>query len=159
MVLLKVLLITGLLLTAYQDIRERQVLWLLFPIIALCSGGLHYNSTLWELFAANVMVNLGFVFSLFIVIFLYANLKLKTAFKRVFGPGDVLMFLSLALSFATISFLVVFVFALLFSMALHLILKKGQKNRTVPLAGYMGLFFTMAYLAQWSGIIKNLYSI
>jgi hypothetical protein len=54
---------------------------------------------------------------------------------------------------------VLFVFGLIFSLLIHIVIKKNSKFNTVPLAGYLCLFFTIAFIGQWSGIIQSLYSI
>jgi len=96
---------------------------------------------------------------LLLVVYIYSKFKLKTALKNTFGMGDILLFLGLAFSFSSISFVVLFVFALVFSLVLHLFLKKKSSYDTVPLAGYMSLFFMIAYATHWLGGIPHIYSI
>ena len=142
-----------------QDIKERQVYWFLCPLIGLCAGILLYQNTLPQLFYATIVINLVFVLILMGVIFLYSKLKLKTSISNTFGLGDSLLFFALIFSFSSISFIVLFVFGLIFSLVLHLILKKNSKHQTVPLAGYLSLFFAVAYLAYWMGILNSIYTI
>ncbi|ARV08201.1 hypothetical protein BTO05_00555 [Winogradskyella sp. PC-19] len=159
MILLKIILITGFALILFQDIKERQVYWFLFPLVALISGILFYNSTILELFIINVLVNLAMVVFLLTIVYSYSIFKLKTSPKNVFGLGDALLFIGLAFSFASISYIVIFVFSLIFSLLLHLLLKQKNKVTTIPLAGYMSLFFILVYVSNWTGITTNLYSI
>jgi apolipoprotein N-acyltransferase len=56
-----------------------------------------------------------------------------------------LFFVCIAFSFSIVSFLFLFIFALLFSLLLYLVLKHRQTEKTVPLAGYMSLFFAVVY--------------
>jgi hypothetical protein len=49
--------------------------------------------------------------------------------------------------------------ALVFSLVLHLCLSKFQKTVTVPLAGYISLFFGIVFMGVWSGLINSLYII
>ncbi|WP_379852787.1 hypothetical protein [Flavobacterium zhouii] len=70
----------------------------------------------------------------------------KPLLKEVFGLGDVLFFIFMAFSFSIISFFVLFVFALVFSLLLHSVLQHKQIVKTVPLAGYMSLFFGVVYV-------------
>jgi hypothetical protein len=86
-------------------------------------------------------------------------LKLKTKVSDVFGLGDVLLFIGLIFSFSTISFLVIFVFSLAFALFVHLIIKQYSKFPSVPLAGYISLFFGIAYLSHWAGITSSLYTL
>lgn len=141
----------------YQDVKERYVYWFLFPVVALCSGLLFFSKTLPELFFTSLLINLFFVNILLLVVYLYSTFKLKTKFEKVFGLGDILLFLAIASSFSTLSFLVIFSSALFFSLTIHL----TQKNRhqSVPLAGYMSLFFGLTYLGYWSGLIQSVYQI
>ena len=159
MILLKIILITGFALILFQDIKERQVYWFLFPLIAIVSGILFYSSTLPELFIINVVVNLVMVIFLLTVVYSYSRFKLKTSPKNVFGLGDALLFIGLAFSFASISYIVIFVFSLIFSLSIHLLLKQKGRESTIPLAGYMSLFFVLVYVSFWTGITSNLYSI
>lgn len=149
----------ALLLVFYQDTKERLVYWFLFPIIAICSGILLYKSMFFELFKTTVMINLAFVSFLILVIYSYSKLKLKTSIAQTFGLGDALLFFALAFTFSSVSFLVLFVFGLVFSLVLHLFLKNRSEHKNVPLAGYLSLFFSIAYVAHWLGILKSVYTI
>lgn len=159
MVFIKALLLMTLIYVAYQDIKERQVYWILIVLAGLLFGYLHFKNTLTELFLTSVVMNMIFVCFLFIVVYLYSRFKLKISFNEAFGTGDILFFIALAFTFSTVSFLVVFIFSLFFSIVLQIVLQQRQKHSTVPLAGYMSLFFIITYIAQWSGVITNLYSI
>lgn len=159
MLILKITLISVLGLIFYQDLKERQVYWFLFPLFGVCSAILFYNSTLPKLFYVAIFMNLMFISILLIIIFFYTKLKLKTNFNDVFGLGDVLLFIGLIFSFSTISFLVIFVFSLAFALFVHLILKKYSKFPSVPLAGYISLFFGMAYISHWVGFTISLYAL
>ena len=159
MLLLKAILITSLGLIFYQDLKERQVFWFLFPTFALCSATVFYQNTLPELFYISIGMNFIFVTILLLIVFLYIKIKLKSSFKEAFGLGDVLMLLGLVFSFSTVSFLIIFVFSLLFSLVMHLVIKKYTRFQTVPLAGYISLFFVIAYMADWFGITLSLYAL
>ncbi len=143
----------------FQDTKERQVYWFLCPLVGLCAGILLYQNTLSQLFYATIVINLAFVLILMTVIFLYSKLKLKTSISNTFGLGDSLLFFALIFSFSSISFIVLFVFGLIFSLILHLLLKKNSKHHTVPLAGYLSLFFAIVYISNWIGILESVYTI
>jgi len=142
-----------------QDKKDREVYWFLFPIIALTSGILLYNNLLPELFYITLIINICFVLILLAVVFFYSKFKLKTTMGSTFGLGDTLLFFALAFTFSSVSFLVLFVFGLLFSLLVHIIFKKNSKYKTVPLAGYLSLFFIIVYLSYWLGITPNIYTI
>ncbi len=143
----------------YQDVKECKVYWFFFPLVALLSGVLHYCKVLPELFFLTTFINITFVCILLLIILLYSKYKLKMKFSDTFGLGDVLLFIALSFTFSSVSFLILFISALIFSLMLHFILKRNSTIKTVPLAGYMSLFFAIAYLSYWSGIINALYTI
>lgn len=146
-------------LVTIQDIKERKVFWFLFPIIGIIAGILHFRDTMTELFLVSVLLNISFVLFLLIIVFLYSRFKLKTSVKNTFGMGDALLFIALAFTFSTVSFLIIFVGALLFSLILHMILNKKKEANTVPLAGYMCLFFILTFICYWNNLIADLYLI
>jgi hypothetical protein len=96
---------------------------------------------------------------IFLVLHSYATYKLKVKLSDVFGLGDALLFIGLCLAFPIAAFITFFVFSLLFSLLVHFIFKQKLKDKTVPLAGYMSLFFSGVYIVHWIGFIPNLYSI
>lgn len=157
--LLKTALIFTLVLVATQDIRERKVYWFLFPIMGFLVGALHFQNTLEELFWISVVLNTAFVAFLLLVVYLYSKFKLKVSVKETFGLGDTLLFVALIFTFSTVSFLIIFIGSLLFSLVLHVLIKKHNKTNDVPLAGYMSLFFLFAFIANWSNLINDLYFI
>lgn len=153
---LKIILILVLGAIFYQDLKERQVYWFLFLFLGICAALLFYSNTYQEVFILSIIINLIFVLFLIFGVVVYSRLKLKTNWNSTFGYGDVFFFLAIALSFSTISFIVIFVGALVFSLAAHMIL---SKDKTVPLAGYMSLFFAATYLGHWLGILNAIYQI
>ena len=148
MAVLKLLLCTAFIRVAFEDLKDRYVYWIWFPIIGVSSGYLLYQNVPQSLFFETLLYNLGFISVLIGIIYIYATYKLKMKRSKTFGLGDGLLFIALTFSFPFRSFLVVFVFGLVFSLLLHVILKKS-KIEFVPLAGYMSLFFLLIYLAQW----------
>lgn len=159
MIFIKLILIIAFALVFLQDYKERQVYWFLFPIIGVLGGILFYQNTLSELFLVSILMNLTFLVALTLIIYLYAKLKLKTKFFNTLGLGDLLLFLAISVSFSTVSFIILFISALIFSLVLHLILYKSQKTVTVPLAGYMSLFFLTSYLFHWIGFVNIVYNV
>jgi len=157
MILIKLILIIALVLVFIQDYKERQVYWVLFPIIGILGGMLFYQNTLPELFLVSIQMNLLFLVVLLLIIYLYAKLKLKTKFLNTLGLGDLFLFLAISVSFSTISFIVLFISAIIFSLVLHLFISKNKKTATVPLAGYMSLFFLISYLFYWVGFVDDFY--
>lgn len=159
MVLIKIILIITFGIIFYQDVKERQVYWFLFPVVALCVAFLFFMETLPELFLTSILLNFFFVFILLAIVFLYARYKLKTKFYNTIGLGDVLLFIALIFTCATISFIIILPAALIFSLLLHLFISKNRSNTTVPLAGYISVFFGITFLSFWFGFINSIYQI
>lgn len=144
---------------AYQDIKEREVYWFLFPFIGFLSAFLFYKNTLSELFFMSIAMNIFLVLVLIMVVVLYSKFKLNVSIRETMGIGDILLLFFLSFSFSTISFILILISSLIFSLAIHLVMKSKSQSQTVPLAGYVSLFFSISYVAFWSGIIDSLYTI
>lgn len=154
---IKILLQVFLILIAYQDIKNREVSAFLFPLTAFCFGYLFWEHTLLELFITYTIINIVFVTILLLIVWAYSRFKMKLPMSATFGAGDICMFYALTVSYASVSFITIFVFSLLFSLLLHWVIRKNSHNQTVPLAGYVSIFFSITYFAYWIGIIDNLY--
>lgn len=156
MFILKFILIAALIMVFIQDIKDRYVYWFCFPIIAICSGVLLYNKMMPEVFFVTIVMNLMFVTFLILIVFVYSKFKLKVKFFDTFGLGDILLFLAITFSFSSLSFYIIFIFSLIFSLLLHLLLKQKSVLKTVPLAGYMSLFFGIIFISHWMGFINSI---
>lgn len=158
MLLLKLLLIGFLLFIFYQDFKEQQVYWVLFPIVGLLFGFINYMMVGKINFFIATALNLLLVFNVLFVLFLYSKFKLKMNFiNGSFGLGDVLFFIAICFSFPTINFIILFVFSILFSLTLFLSLKTRYNFNTVPLAGFMSLFFAIVLIVNISFNSPSLY--
>lgn len=140
----KLILILVFIIVLYQDFNSRLVYWFLYPII----GVLAFSIQLYNLPVTIVFINLGinllFVTFILGVSYLYVKYR-KLDFKNAIGIGDILFFVFISCTFSIVSFFILFVFALLFSLILHLVLSNKKEQQTVPLAGYMSLFFGAVY--------------
>tara|TARA_R110000868_G_scaffold77344_5_gene221570 strand:- start:1567 stop:2055 length:489 start_codon:yes stop_codon:yes gene_type:complete len=156
---LKLVLILMFAFIGFQDIKERQVYWFLIVSVCVLCGLLFYQNSLSELFLNAVIMNVVFVSTLILIIYMYSRLKLKSKFSEAIGLGDILLFFGLTLSFSTVSFIVVFISSFFFSLVLHLLVKRKSTFNTIPLAGYMSLFFSITYISYWFGFIDGLYTL
>ncbi|WP_109301628.1 hypothetical protein [Aquimarina sp. AU474] len=160
MFIFKALIILNLGWIVYQDLKSRAVYWFLIPSLIVQLGYLHYTNVLQTNFLSAIIINIGIIFAIISILYLYAILKIKKPFfKEVFGLGDMLFFLALAIAFPTITFIVVFVFSLFFSLFLWLTFKNKSKYHTLPLAGYMALFLILILIGNWLTNAANLYLI
>ena len=117
-----------------------------------------YQNMYSELFLISISTNLAFILVLILTVYLYSELKLKKPITQTFAIGDTLKFVALAFTFSSITFGVLFVSGLIFSLLLHITIKKS-KTETVPLAGYLSLFFAITHISHWLGLIKSVYTI
>ncbi|WP_299432215.1 hypothetical protein [uncultured Aquimarina sp.] len=145
---------------AWQDLNNREVYWFLLPSLFIILGFLHYNNVVPIHFKNAIVINLGLIFSIISILYLYAKIRIKRPFfKEVFGIGDALFFLAFAVAFPTATFIILFVFSLLFSLGIWLIIKNNSKHNTIPLAGYMSLFLILIFSSNWITDAINLYVI
>ncbi len=178
-ILLKVIALASLLAIFYQDQKERRVFLGLFIIICLTFGVLHITTVGWYQFVISLLFNFGITAILLGVLAGYSKLRMPSvSFLQVFGLGDILFIVALALGFSTLSFITLLVFGLVFSLVLHqvwlgMLSQKRTKtqvkqdltptngsielSKTVPLAGYLALFFAGVLLVHWLGFYTNLY--
>ncbi len=154
---LKLLLIIVFSIVLFQDFKNRLVYWFLYPIIGILAFAIQlYNLPLVIAFF-NLGFNLVFVALILGVSFFYIRIR-NWDFKNAIGIGDVLFFVFIAATFSIVSFVILFVFALLFSLILHFVLSLKEKQQTVPLAGYMSLFFGVIYAISFCNINTFLYA-
>lgn len=130
----------------FQDYKDRTVYWFLYPVTGIVVLILQIQIVSISVALVNSGINLLFIGFLLFFCYWYAQIKLKKSLlQSVLGLGDVLFFTAIAFSFSIVSFLILFVFALLFSLILHFVLKNKHTEQTVPLAGYMSLFYATVY--------------
>jgi len=154
------------------------VYWWLFPAIGISSGILHANEVGLEQF----LIHIGFTCSMITILLAFILAYYKIRFKsfnltKAIGLGDILFLFALAIGFAPLSFITLLVFGLVFSLILHQlmlsILSKSEsldatsKSNTkiykyepsVPLAGYLGLYFMIVLFTDWFWTNLYLYQI
>lgn len=149
-ILLKLFLVLILCMIFYQDYRDRMVLWLFYPLVSVfgfCIQLFYYS---WQSIIAQSLINLIFILLLICISFLFSKLVIKKKFlNESIGIGDVLLFFGITVLFPIITFCVLFVVSLIFSLIMHLVLtNKKEKKATIPLAGYMSLFYGVIYIAS-----------
>lgn len=148
-VLINIFILCTLLIIIYQDLKDREVYGITFPILIALLGVLHYQYTSLMNFLYAMMMNVGILIVIMAILYVYNMVRLKKAFfKEVFGWGDLFFFMALAVGFPTITFVVLFVFSLLFSLIAWLVLKKKSNHNTVPLAGLMAVFLGVVLIVN-----------
>lgn len=145
---IKILLIIVLFIIFYQDNKEQLVDVYLYFLVAILGGLLHYfNNSTFQVMLIEIAINSIVVSLILIISYFVSKIFLKKKFlNHSFGIGDLFLFFALCFLFPSKTFILFFVFSLFFSLLVHLFLNK--KNTTVPLAGYMSLFFGFVYIFQ-----------
>ncbi|MEW7291268.1 prepilin peptidase [Aquimarina sp. 2304DJ70-9] len=157
---IKILTICTLAVIVYQDLKDREVYGFIFPVLIGLFGFLHYQNTTHITFLYAILMNIAVLIVIMGLLYLYTLIRLKKSFfKEVFGWGDLLFFIALAVGFPTVTFVILFVFSLIFSLLVWLVIKKKAKYNTVPLAGYMAVFLGMVFITNWITNALTLYLI
>jgi hypothetical protein len=158
MALANILMIGLLLRVFYEDIKDRKVTFIVLVILLLLGGFIHsQHQNLWVFFLSSLL-NLSIVLTIIMVLYVYANFKLKTSLSKVFGLGDAFFFIVMAVSFPTATFLVLFATSLLFSFVIAVLFKKTLK-KFIPLAGLQALYIGLTLASNQLFHIINLYTV
>lgn len=142
----------------YEDVKERQVTLLLLLILFLLGGFLNSQQQMIELFLLSSLINLMVVSTIILILFVYSRFKMKTSLFKVFGVGDLLFFVFMAISFPITTFLVLFSASLIFSFSISIVFKK-QLKKLIPLAGLQAFFLGCIIGVNLLLNIVNLYTI
>ncbi len=158
-VFIKIALLSILVWITVQDVKHREVWNYHFILFGAMGTFLFYSHSLSiNFYLLSILVNVLLVS----LILLLTKIVMKYIFKRenhYLGLGDVFFFFAFALSFPTLTFINFFVFAILFTFVLHLLIKKKHANnhKTIPLAGFMSIFLIGIYLSYWLGKYPSIY--
>jgi len=131
-----------------QDFRDRMISVLLF--IAL-TAALVYKFIFYTALDENTSILLGnYLFIAGQVLFLYIYFsyirKKQHFFSQVFGLGDLLMMLCMALAFPLPQLLAYFMLSYALGIAFAICSRK--QATTIPLAGFMGISYTVLLAIQ-----------
>ncbi|MDC6384613.1 hypothetical protein D2V93_06965 [Flagellimonas taeanensis] len=160
MLALQTLTFAGCGIMAFQDFKDREVTWVLFPILGLLMALLHLFHVEMTLFFVSVLGNVVVVSGILLILWAVTKYIFKKVFLNVsFGLGDVLFFYALALGFPTITFIYLLVGSICFSFVAFFLLNRFIKMKTVPLAGLMGIFLMAVTLLTLFPNTPSLYVI
>lgn len=138
--ILNILLVLTLLAVVYQDVKMR-LIHIALPIAILILG-IALKKDVLDI--VEMGMSLLFLLLNFVVITIYFSIK-KRAFTNPFdsmiGWGDVVFLIALIPLFPFRSYLVFFVFGMLFSLLLFTVMRQLYPTQnTIPLAGYLSIF-------------------
>ena len=141
--------ITVLLITAYQDFKERAISWLLLPtILGLgITNAIVNRLDLNQLIASTLFVSC--VLLLVYLVFVIKRKSFKLNFTDVYlGIGDILFFYAIIPFFEFNDYLLIFSAGLSFSLISHFIYSLFYKSTSIPLAGWLSIFLIFVFC--WS---------
>ncbi|RED45649.1 hypothetical protein DFQ02_10827 [Seonamhaeicola aphaedonensis] len=139
-----IILIGVLVLVFIQDFKNRAI-HVMLPI-GLLLAALVVNYTSNHLRLLDIAYNILFVLINLFGLMLYLSFKEKHFINPIdtyLGLGDIVFFLAVTPLFNFKSFILFFIFGLLFSLLLHIGLKWMIKINSIPLAGYLSLFLML----------------
>ena len=112
------------------------------------------------------LIHIGFTIGLTLVILVILALYIKWrlgsfSFSNAIGLGDILFLFAIAVGFPPVSYITLLAFGLVFALIIHQAISylskkpiktdKTTTQHTVPLAGYLALFFCGILLVHWLG--------
>jgi hypothetical protein len=158
MIALNILMIALLFWIFYEDLKDRKItlVWMLSLIVL--GGFLNFEKQIFEVFLINTLLNIITVFFVIAILWIYSRMKIKKQLFQLFGTGDLLFFIFMAVSFPTTTFLVLFSASLIFSLLLSTLLKK-RLTKWVPLAGLQALFLGLIFGVNHVFNFVNLYAV
>lgn len=137
-----------LLLISYQDFKDREVYWFLFPVLAIITVFDLFNKLGWYSLLLNFSINLIFVLIDLALISLYFSLKKKqiiNIFDQFIGWGDVVFFVNLGLFFSPLNFLIFFFGSILLCLiGVFIFSGKRLMSFKIPLAGIQSILVLIA---------------
>lgn len=140
----------------YDDFKNRSVsIWVFFVlgVVWMIERLLNSNTLV---FLLETFFNFVIIGLLVFLLYLYTKYQLKKKLFNVFGIGDLVFFILIALRFSSLPFIVLFSFSFVFSLVLFLGIKKKLTQKTLPLAGLQAIFFNIVlFLLYFFPSIRN----
>lgn len=156
--ILYILLVSSCSVIAWQDFRQRAVVWIVFPILTLTLLALQWLYTGPFAVAISLGFNLLLLGLILLILWFYIVVIRKKNFLNVsLGLGDILFLLALAFGFPTATFIVLLCSGLLAALLAHGVVSVFRKWQTIPLAGLMAFFLLTIYTVAWLWDIQMLY--
>lgn len=141
-----------LLVIVYQDFKYQAVSWYIFPALFVCFFAksqlqLSFKSTL-----ILTITNLIIVVVIYCSLLVYVGIKQKKINLRLdgfLGLGDILFFVAISPAFASLNFIFFLVIGLLLSLIytpIHLLV---FKQKIIPLAGILGVYYAILFVMEY----------
>jgi len=141
------LLISILLILFFQDMRNRSVHWILFPLLLVFSVLIGKESSEYVQWSYSLL----FLVVLLLSLTLYLSLKsgsLVNITDGFFSWGDILFLLAIIPLFDLSTYMLFFTFGTIATLLFHLLAHVFKAQKTVPYAGYMSVVCVFYVLFQ-----------
>lgn len=158
MIAINILMLILLFYVFYEDVKDKKVTAIILIALIIVGAILNGMQQIFTVFLISSLINIMVVSFVIFVLFLYSKIKMKIDLFQGFGLGDLLFFLFMAVSFPTLSFLILFSTSLIFSLILSVAFRQKLKE-LVPLAGLQALFLGLVIGANQLFDIINLYAL
>lgn len=152
---------------AYQDFRQREVVWYVFPIIFVVIVLKALNEIAFPELVNYFGINVLFVTLQMAVLFMFyaiKNRRFVNIIDRYIGLGDLILFVLLCASFSPILFGLFFITSLILLTIVFIIVqlthsKNNNAGRpTVPLAGGLSVSYIVVIIAGFFITDFNMYN-
>lgn len=155
MLVIKLFIEAVLLVIFLQDIRERAVYWILFPVLALLFLGLRLlEHEVIAVVCRQMLVNIGFLAVQVMVVSAYFSLRRRQWTNitiNMLGWGDLLFLLTLCFYLSVLNFLAFYIASLIIVLGTWITWQMiaGKVDKEVPLAGLQALLLAVALGVSW----------
>jgi hypothetical protein len=129
-----------LIIIACQDFKSRSVSLLflvLFGISSLVHGVLINGFSVFPGFVGINLLILVFILTFVSLYFILKYRRLVFIFDTHIGWGDIVFFVTLSLLFSPVNFLSFFVFSLILSLLVAIVMRLSKNSKNIPLAGLL----------------------
>jgi hypothetical protein len=151
----KMLTLILLLMIGIQDLKNRSIYWLMFPILVLLLLMLQYQKN-HDLLAIcrPALINIGFLVLQVLLVSAYFSIKNKrwtNITDQLLGLGDLLFLLSIAIYLSVLNFLAFYILSLIIVLISWLIWKWvfQRTESAIPLAGLQALILIVVLPCDW----------
>ncbi len=140
-----------------QDFKHRKVYWFLFPLALLCCFFIQWNlfsvTMVFENFWINILI-VSIMLSSVLLYFQIKGVKIIDFFKNKLGIGDVVLFPIPALIFSPVNYVLYLTLGMFLTLILSMVL--NNKNKSIPLAGYLSIILVVIHVSNKLFFHQNL---
>lgn len=145
MIILNIIIIILLASISYQDIKHREINWLLFPLLVIAfviQACLRYPIIVY-LRTCGINISLLIVqICLLTFYYLLKGRNFKSIINTSLGLGDLILLISMSFAFTTVNYILFYLTSLIFSLITWTFLKSFtlKNSKLIPLAGLISIY-------------------